>query len=208
MNNNNDFIELFERRLCDYTGAPHAIAVDRCTNAILLCVEYLARMRIISKSRILTIPARTYISVPMTLMNYGYDIKLTDEQWSGYYQIGDTTVYDYAVGFEWGMYVPGQIQCLSFQQKKRLPIGKGGAILTDDASMATTLRRMRHDGRDSAVTTAADIPNIIHGYHMYMSPDEAAKGILLINQQLPMFVPGSCHDYPDARSIECLRGCQ
>jgi dTDP-4-amino-4,6-dideoxygalactose transaminase len=37
--NNNDFVELFEQKLCEYTGAPFAVVVDRCTNAILLSFE-------------------------------------------------------------------------------------------------------------------------------------------------------------------------
>lgn len=207
MINNNDFVEIFEKRLCDYTGAPYAVAVDRCTNAILLCLEYLIRTRVGSKARPLEIPAHTYISIPMTLINYGYDIRLISRGWYEHYEIGKTGVHDYAVGFNADMYVPGQMQCVSFQQKKRLAIGKGGAILLDNPDAAAMLRRMRHDGRDSSKATVDDT-GIIHGYHMYMSPDEAAKGILLINQPLPNYAPGSNFDYPDAREIECLKDYQ
>ena len=203
MNNNNEFVDIFERRLCEYTGAPYAIAVDRCTNAILLCLEYLTRYGNMPRHTI-NVPANTYISVPMTLMNYGYAVNLIDLPWVGHYQIGDTKVYDYAVGFDRDMFVPGQIQCLSFQQKKRLAIGKGGAILTDDHNLATALKRLRHDGRDSALPVVDDTITMC-GYHMYMSPDEAAKGILLINQPLPPYNPGSYVDYPDSRKIECMK---
>lgn len=204
MKNNNDFVEIFEQRLCDFTGAPYAVAVDRCTNAILLCLEYLRRYGDGTLDlHTLRIPARTYISVPMTLIQHGYRVTLTDKEWGTAYQIDNTPVWDYAVGFREDMYIPGQHQCLSFQQKKRLPIGKGGAILTDDPVMAATLRRMRHDGRNSAIPVEQD-KHIIFGYHMYMSPDEAAKGILLINQPLAGYRPGSSARYPDARTIPCL----
>jgi dTDP-4-amino-4,6-dideoxygalactose transaminase len=200
--NNNDFIELFERRLCDYTGAPYAVAVDRCTNAILLSLEYFKRT-----PAPIILPKQTYLSVPMTLINYGYNIKLDDIRWAGYYQIGSTNIYDCAVSFNKDMYISGQVQCLSFQQKKRLPIGKGGAILLDDYSMYKALKRMRHDGRDSSKPVAEEDPNsIILGYHMYMSPDEAARGILLLNQLTNNFVPGSYNDYPDMTKFKVLNG--
>jgi dTDP-4-amino-4,6-dideoxygalactose transaminase len=197
--NNNDFVELFEQRLCEYTGAPYAVAVDRCTNAILLAMEYYGK-----KKQKVSIPTQTYLSVPMTLINYGYNVWLEFDDWAGNYRIGHTNVYDYAVGFEKNMYVPGQVQCLSFQQKKRLNIGKGGAILLDNKEMYEKLKRMRHDGRDSSIPTAQDT-GIIMGYHMYMSPDEAARGILLLNQLSEHYTNGSHKDYPDISKFACLK---
>ena len=199
MKNNNDFIELFEQRLCEYTGAPYAVAVDRCTNAILLAMEYRG-----NKRQKVILPTHTYLSVPMTLINYGYNVWLEYSEWSGSYQIGSTNVHDYAVGFKHNMYVPGQVQCLSFHQKKALPIGKGGAILLDDPVMYAKLKRMRHDGRDSAIGVDHD-PDIIMGYHMNMSPDEAARGILLLNQLSGSSIPGSFRDYPDISKLSCLK---
>lgn len=193
MTNNNNFIELFEQRLCEYTGAPYAVAVDRCTNAILLAMEYYGHKR--HKVRL---PKQTYLSVPMTLINYGYNVWLEFEDWMGSYQIGRTNIYDYAVGFDKNMYIPGQVQCVSFQQKKRLAIGKGGAILLDNKEMYEKLKRMRHDGRDSSISVWDEKPeDIIMGYHMNMSPEEAAKGILLLNQLSSRYSPGSHKDYPD-----------
>jgi dTDP-4-amino-4,6-dideoxygalactose transaminase len=200
MINNNDFIELFEQRLCEYTGAPYAVAVDCCTNAILLSLEYQNK-----RKQRLTIPTHTYLSVPMTLINYGYNVWLEFEEWSGHYQIGNTDVYDYAVGFEKNMYKTGEVQCVSFQQKKRLAIGKGGAILLDDREMYEQLKRMRHDGRDSSISVEADADNIIIGYHMNMTPDSAARGILLLNQLSEHYTVGTFHDYPNIGDIKCLK---
>jgi dTDP-4-amino-4,6-dideoxygalactose transaminase len=197
--NNNDFVELFEQRLCEYTGAPYAVAVDRCTNAILLSLEYFGK-----RKQKVSVPKHTYLSVPMTLINYGYNVWLEYNDWSGNYRIGNTDVYDYAVGLEKNMYKPGQIQCVSFQQKKRLAIGKGGAILLDNKEMYEKLKRMRHDGRDSAIPTAEDT-GIIMGYHMYMSPDEAARGVLLLNQLSEHYTNGSFKDYPDISKLDCLK---
>lgn len=199
--NNNDFVELFENRLCEYTGAPYAVAVDRCTNAILLSMEYYGH-----KSHLVSIPKNTYLSVPMTLINHGYKIDLKTIEWEENYQIGQTNIYDYAVGFQQNMYIAGQVQCLSFQQKKRLAIGKGGAILLDDEQMYKKLKRMRHDGRDSSIPVIHEKPeDIIMGYHMYMSPDEAVKGLLLLNQLTSDYTPGTFKDYPNLSLIPCLK---
>ena len=203
-NNNDDFIDLFEERLSTFTGAPYVVVVDRCTNAILLSLQYL-----LAKSQPITMPTHTYLSVPMTLINYGYNIKFKHEEWVGQYRLGNTNVYDCAVGFKQDMYVPGQIQCLSFQQKKRLAIGKGGAILLDDKKMYEHLKRMRHDGRISRLSTKQEMEanpeNIIIGYHMYMSPDEAARGTLLLNQLSPAYQDGSHLDYPNISTLPCFK---
>ena len=199
MHNNDDFLDLFEKRLCEYTGAPYAVVVDRCTNAILLSLKYLNIQSIM-------IPSRTYLSVPMVCLNYGINLIFDNRDWEGNYQLLDSNVYDYAVGFEKDMYVPGQIQCLSFQQKKRLAIGKGGAILLDDKKMYDVLRRMRFDGRDSSIPESEDDPDkIIIGYHMNMSPDEAAKGVLLMNQLSEDYILGSSNDYIDVTDLRCFR---
>lgn len=200
MKNNNDFINLFEQRLCEYTGAPYAVVVDCCTNAILLSLEYHNKRR-----QRITIPTQTYVSVPMTLINYGYNVWLEFEEWAGNYRLGNTNVYDYAVGFEKNMYRAGQVQCVSFQQKKRLAIGKGGAILLDDPVMYQRLKRMRHDGRDSSISVEADANNIIVGYHMNMTPDNAARGILLLNQLSENYTLGTFKDYPDISKLNCLK---
>lgn len=202
--NNDQFVAEFERRLCQFTNAPYAVAVDRCTNAILLSL--LATTPITAS---ITIPNRTYLSVPMTLRLHGYSICWSEDPWYGSYRIGGTLVHDCAVDFRQHMYAAGQIQCLSFHQKKHLPIGKGGAILTDDPELYQRLRRMRHDGRDSGLSVQQEIDSdptkITMGYHMNMSPDEAARGILLLNQYSNIKPPGASADYPNISSIPILR---
>lgn len=205
--NNDHFIDEFEQRLCAYTGAPFAIVTDRCTNAIVLACHEL-----VGKEKEILIPKHTYLSVPMTLINYGFNVRFTDLQWTGEYQLGHTPIYDCAVGFFEGMYQPGTVQCLSFQQKKRLAIGKGGAILTDDRLLAKRLRRLVHDGRSPWITTKQEmdqsLSSIIIGFHFNMSPDEAAKGILLLNQLSPDRIVGSWEDYPDISTLECFKDYQ
>jgi dTDP-4-amino-4,6-dideoxygalactose transaminase len=50
-------VKMFEEEIADYTGAPHAISVDSCTNAIFLCCKYFNVNEV-------TIPKKTYLSVP------------------------------------------------------------------------------------------------------------------------------------------------
>ena len=47
----------FEKAMADFVGSPYAVAVDSCTNALFLCCKYL-------KVKEVTIPCKTYVSVP------------------------------------------------------------------------------------------------------------------------------------------------
>ena len=35
-----DIVKMFEEEVAQYTGAPFAVAVDSCTNAVFLCCKY------------------------------------------------------------------------------------------------------------------------------------------------------------------------
>jgi dTDP-4-amino-4,6-dideoxygalactose transaminase len=178
--NNHFFIELFEKRLSEYTGAPYVVLVDSCTNAIFLSLILFKKYKK-TKIKKITIPKRTYISVGQSVIHAGFKLKEKSIKWKGSYKLGKLPIYDCAVGLKPDMYYPGTYQCLSFQQKKAIGIGKGGAILLDNKEDYNLLKRLSWDGRDSSTSTKLD-KNIILGYHMNMIPDDAAKGILLLNQ--------------------------
>lgn len=115
--NNMEFVRMFERRLSEYTGFAEAVCVDCCTNGILIALELYRREGRISKDQILDIPAQTYMSVPMTLANNGWKIRLIDSAWYGRYQIGQTSVYDAATDFDRGMasrYPAEAVACVGF----------------------------------------------------------------------------------------------
>jgi len=100
------------------------------------------------------------------------------------------------------MFVGGSaLQCLSFQIKKRLPIGRGGAILTDDPVEYEKLKYMSYDGRDLTLPYASDKHVKALGWHCYMTPEDAARGILIMDM-LPETNPDTMtHDhYPDLRN--------
>ena len=51
----------FETALSEYTGAPHVVLTDCCTHAVELCL----RLKGI-RYKTVTIPYRSYLSIPMT----------------------------------------------------------------------------------------------------------------------------------------------
>jgi dTDP-4-amino-4,6-dideoxygalactose transaminase len=168
-----DIVELFERKVADFAGASYAVAVDCCSHGLFLCLKYL------KATGTITVPSHTYVSVPMQIMQAGCSVELTDEDWTGKYQLKPYPVWDSAIQWHQGMYQQG-LQVVSFQFKKYIPIGRGGMILTDDVTAYQWLRKARYDGRDVNVPYIQDDFEFA-GWHMYMTPEDAARGILLMD---------------------------
>ena len=171
LNNPYVVVQLFEDELCNYTGAKYAVCVDSCTNAIFLCCKYL-------KVASVTIPRKTYLSVPQAIIHAGGNVNLEDIKWKGQYQLKPYPIFDSALRFSSNMYKYGTFVCLSFHYKKHLPIGKGGAILTDDYEAYNWFKKIRYEGR-SETSYWNDTINEV-GYNMYMTPYEAAIGLSLM----------------------------
>ena len=122
-------VTMFEEEIASYTGAPYAVAVDNCTNAIFLCCKYLNVSEV-------TIPNKTYLSVPMSIIHSGGQVVFENIEWSGIYQLKPYPIYDAAKRLTSNMYIKESFMCLSFHIKKKLGIGKGGMILTDNKDAA------------------------------------------------------------------------
>jgi dTDP-4-amino-4,6-dideoxygalactose transaminase len=162
---------MFEEEIANYCGSKYAISVDSCTNAIFLCCIYF-------KVKEVTIPRKTYLSVPQAIINAGGNVKLADINWSGQYQLYPYPIIDAALRFTSNMYKTGTLTCLSFHYKKHLPIGKGGAILTDNYAAYCWLKKIRYEGRDEIDYWDDKIEE--SGWNMYMTPYEASIGLSLI----------------------------
>jgi len=189
-------VKKFEESICNYTGSKYAVAVDSCTNAIFLSLVYYKKI-INDKDITITIPSRTYISVPMQIINAGFKLNLVDYEWIGLYRLQNTPIIDSAQQFTKKMYIKNTFQCISFQFKKHLPIGRGGAILTDDIKAYEWLIKARHDGRNM-YHEYGNINNIdMIGYHCPLLPNEAIRGQeLLLNMNLTSNnIPGRSADY-------------
>ena len=201
-----DIVTIFENKVAKFANSKYAVAVDCCSHGIFLCMQYLKSRSEITESDVVKIPAKTYVSVPMQIKHAGISYEYEDISWSGAYQIKPTRVWDSAVRWTKGMYLGNNtLQVLSFQIKKRIPIGKGGMILTDDEQAAKWLKLASYDGRnlDTAYTDPDHIA--MAGYHMYMTPEDAARGIILMDM-----VPdvnddtGGNENYPDLQNIKVI----
>lgn len=194
-NDPREIIEIFEAKLAKFAGCKYAAVLDCASHGIFLSLKY----RQIED--IVTIPRNTYVSIPMQIHHAGSKIALEHIPWSGLYQLGDTKIFDSAARFTKNMFVGGDktLQVLSFQIKKRLPIGRGGAVLTNDYSAFEWIKAASYDGRN--LRTPYDSVNHVTtlGWHMYMTPEDAARGILLMDKLGERTFPDVAnHDsYPD-----------
>lgn len=198
-------VDIFERRVADFFGAPFAIAVDCCTHALELSLRYLkARGQIM-------VPKHTYPSVPMTVLKIGASIEWTDLNWQGAYPLSPYPIIDASLRFRENAYLPGTYFCLSFQFKKRVPIGRGGMILTDNERAYDWLKRACHDGRTPHTLWKQDDIETM-GYHYYMTPEDAGRGLLLLDElddlghlNGSLADLGGWEDYPDVSQMTVFK---
>ena len=141
-----DITNEFESRLAEYTGAPYVVTVDNQSNALFLALMYEN-----IKGQEITIPNRTYPSVPCEIIHAGGKVnfrKVKGKTIKGAYQLEPTNVWDAALSFTHDMYKPGTHMCVSFTGPyKHFKLSKGGAIVTDSEEAYRWFRRARYSGR-------------------------------------------------------------
>jgi dTDP-4-amino-4,6-dideoxygalactose transaminase len=197
-------VQMFEEEVAEYTGAPYAVSVDSCTNALFLVCKYLDVKKV-------TIPSQTYLSVPMSIMQAGgeviFDKTAKTNHWSGIYQLKPYPIYDSAKRFTSNMYISGSFMCLSFHIKKSLGIGKGGMILTDNVEAVEWFKKARYEGRGEKYYKEDNITSM--GWNMYMTPQEAAHGLCLM-QNYPYNVEDSLeiNGYRDLTEFDIFKKCK
>lgn len=188
-------IDLFEKQIAEYTGAPYCVAVDCCTHAIELAMRY---DRVTETS----FSAYTYLSVVMIFHQLQIKYTLLDEKWQHQYQFHGTRIVDSARYMAQDMYKPGTITCLSFGRGKPLDIHRGGALLLDDKEAYQRIQQVRYDGRDLTVIPWQNQKRFPAGFHYKLTPDEATHGSeKLKNREFTTDQP-SWDFYPDTRKIE------
>jgi hypothetical protein len=176
-------VDLFEKKIAEYAGSKYAVSVDCCTNALFLCLKYL------KANGTIKIPSRTWISVPCLIKHAGCEVEFEDTEWSGMYQLKPYPVWDGAVRMRKGMYQPNTFHCLSFHIRKHIPIGRGGMILTDNKDAYDWFRTVRYCGRTMSEDGVnylmyKDDPISDIGWNMYMTPEQAARGLDLFDKIL------------------------
>ncbi len=198
-----EVVDIFEKKVAAFAGCKYAVTTDCCTNGLFLCLKYIQGGNEIDESEPVVIPVRTYVSTAMQIIHAGYEVAFDDIEWTGIYRLGQTRIWDGAVRWTMGMYVGNNaLQVVSFQFKKRIPIGRGGMILTDDFDAYTILKIMGHDGRD--LSLPYDHPRHVKmiGYNMYMTPEDAARGIILMDGTSSINEDSGDHMmYPDVKKM-------
>jgi dTDP-4-amino-4,6-dideoxygalactose transaminase len=184
MKNVYDITNEFEQRLGEYTGAPYVITVDNQSNALFLSLYYEHYVNKSLTTEYITIPNRTYPSVPCEIIHAGLKVKfkqIKGKTLKGSYQLEGSNVWDAALSFTANMYKPGQHMCISFTGPyKHFKLSKGGAILTDNYDAYLWFRRARYSGRRECSYHDDNLDML--GWNFYMMPELAARGLLLISQ--------------------------
>ena len=197
--NPTEVVDIFEKKVADFCGSKFAVAVDCCSNAIFLILKY------INNPQKVKIPYFTYASVPMQILHAGYEFEFIEKEWSGIYKLDPLDVWDFAGRWTKGMY-EGGFAALSFQIKKRLPIGRGGMILCDDYESYTWFKKACYDGRDLEKNYMEDDIEML-GWHMYMTPEDAARGIILMDNISEINDDSHSHmSYKDLRLNKVFNG--
>lgn len=171
--------EEFERELSKYTGAPYVVTIDNASNALFLSLMYEK-----IKGKTITIPNRTYPSVPCEIIHAGGNVNFENIEGvkiKGAYQLKPTKVWDSALRFTADMYLPNTHMCLSFTGPyKHFKLSKGGAILTDNHDAYLWFKRARYSGRRECSYHDDNLDML--GWNFYMMPELAARGLLLMSQ--------------------------
>lgn len=191
-------VKMFEEEVAHYAGAPYAVAVDSCSNALFLCCLF----ENVKEGPAVGIPRKTYLSVPQSVIHAGGRVRLMDKKWQGIYQLLPYPIFDAAKRLTSGMYLKGTHMCLSFHIKKHLKIGKGGMILTDNPRAVKFFKRKRYEGRNEVPYKDDNI--LEDGYNMYMSPENAARGLMLM-QNYPQHAPDLLEEYRDLREFDLFK---
>ena len=194
---NFETVEIFEKKIAAFFGAPHGIAVDSCTHGIELCLRY-------NKNEFITVPKNTYLSIPFLAEKLNIKRIWKDENWENYYYLTDKII-DAAVLWKQNSYIADTFMCISFQYQKHLSLGRGGIILTDSKKASLELKKMSYDGRLPNLPWREQ--NIISvGYHYYMTPEIASQGLTKLKQAiLNKPKQWTIKDWPDLTQMEIFK---
>ena len=195
--------EDFENEISKYTGSPYVVTVDNASNALFLCLMY----EKVSGIEI-SIPSRTYPSVPCEIIHAGAKVNFSPVKGKtikGAYRLEPTNVWDSALRFTSNMYIPGSHMCISITGPyKHFKLSKGGAILTDNHEAYLWFKRARYSGRRECSYHDDNFDML--GWNFYMMPELAARGLLLIGQFYNGEIPKQNEDlempYPDLSKFE------
>lgn len=187
----------FEKKISEFFGSPYAVAVDCCTHGIELCLIH-------TKSKKITVPKHTYISIPFLSKKLNIDLIWKDENWEDFYYITENII-DAAVLWKKNSYVSGTFMVVSFQFRKHLSLGRGGVILTDSEESYNTLKKMSYDGRHPDIPWR-DQDIDMFGYHYYMTPETAKLGLDKLPEAISSDpIKWTINDWPDLTKMKIFK---
>jgi dTDP-4-amino-4,6-dideoxygalactose transaminase len=166
-----DIVTKFENKIAEFFGSKYAIAVDSCTHGIELALRY-------QNVKKISVPKRTYLSVPFLAEKLNIEREWRDDDWEDYYWLNysDKKIIDAAVLWKKNSYIDNTFMCVSFQYQKHLSLGRGGVILLDNENDTHILKKMSYDGRLPNIPWRDQNIDCI-GYHYYMTPETAQLGL-------------------------------
>ena len=166
-----DIVTKFENKIAEFFGSKYAIAVDSCTHGIELALRY-------QNVKKISVPKRTYLSVPFLAEKLNIEREWRDDDWEDYYWLNysDRKIIDAAVLWKKNSYIDNTFMCVSFQYQKHLSLGRGGVILLDNENDTHILKKMSYDGRLPNIPWRDQNIDCI-GYHYYMTPETAQLGL-------------------------------
>ncbi len=194
-------IKDFEEKIAEFFGSPYAVAVDCCTHGVELSLIH-------KKVSSISVPKRTYISIPFLSNKLNIDLQWRDEEWVDYYTLNhtdDCRIIDAAVLWKKDSYIPKSLMSVSFQFRKHLSLGRGGMILCDNKDDYISLKKMSYDGRLPDIPWRdQDISTM--GYHYYMTPETAQLGMDKIEEAINTKPrQWSVNDWPDVSEMKVFK---
>jgi dTDP-4-amino-4,6-dideoxygalactose transaminase len=154
------------------------------SNALFLSLYYEKNIVKTISEDFVSIPSRTYPSVPCEIIHAGLKVEFTPIEGNtirGAYNLKNSRVWDSALRFTADMYLPNSFMCVSFTGPyKHFKLSKGGAILTDNLQAYHWFKRARYSGRRECSYHEDNFDML--GWNFYMMPELAARGVLLMNQ--------------------------
>jgi len=192
-----ELVQQFEKEIASFFGSPFAVAVDSCTHGIELALRYL-------KVKKISVPTRTYLSVPFLANKMNIELEWRDESWIDYYHVSDRVI-DAAVLWKRDSYIPNTMMGISFQYQKHLSLGRGGVLLLDDEFDAIEIKKMSYDGRLPMIPWREQNVST-YGYHYYMTPETAKLGL----EKLPTAIETTpkqwvVTDWPDLTQMDIFK---
>lgn len=190
-------VEKFEKSIAEFFNAPYAVATDSCTHGVELCLRH-------SKAEEASCPTQTYVSIPMTFEKLNIKWNFRRQNWSEFYLVTDNII-DAATYWQRNGYIGNSFMCISFQFRKHLSLGRGGAILCTKESDYEILKKMSYDGRSPSAPWAEQDIDML-GYHYYMTPETAQLGLdkLPIAKETKSKI-WSYSEYPDLTKMKIFK---